>query len=91
MNKQERINTIYRYQQRWLFWRMGLAGLTGMFVFLALQSDGASKYIRHRTRASLRQKVDECGTSQAHHRLAICIGNGTPRLVGDSLPIHRPD
>jgi len=45
MNKQERINTIYRYQQHWLFWRMGLAGLTGMFVFLALQSDGASKYI----------------------------------------------
>ncbi|WP_214879186.1 hypothetical protein [Exiguobacterium sp. ERU653] len=45
MNKQERINTIYRYQQRWLFWRMGLAALTGMFVFLALQSDGASKYI----------------------------------------------
>ncbi len=45
MNKQERINTIYRYQQRWLFWRMGLAALTGMFVFLALQSDGASKYV----------------------------------------------
>ncbi|WP_215144506.1 hypothetical protein [Exiguobacterium qingdaonense] len=44
MNKQERINTIYRYQQRWLFLRMGLAGLTGMFVFLALQSEGASKY-----------------------------------------------
>ncbi|WP_214786086.1 hypothetical protein [Exiguobacterium sp. s183] len=40
MNKQERINTIYRYQQRWLLLRSILAILTGALVVLTLQSNG---------------------------------------------------
>ncbi|WP_214876770.1 hypothetical protein [Exiguobacterium sp. CH10] len=44
MNKQERINTIYRYQQRWLVLRSILAVLTGALVVLTLQSNGESIY-----------------------------------------------
>jgi asparagine N-glycosylation enzyme membrane subunit Stt3 len=40
MNKQERINTIYRYQQRWLLLRSILAILIGGLVVLTLQSNG---------------------------------------------------
>lgn len=44
MNKQERINTIYRYQQRWLLLRSILAILIGGLVVLTLQSNGEPMY-----------------------------------------------
>lgn len=44
MNKQERINTIYRYQQRWLLLRSILAILIGGLVVLVLQSNGEPMY-----------------------------------------------
>lgn len=44
MNKQERINTIYRYQQRWLLLRSILAVLTGALVVRTLQSNGEPMY-----------------------------------------------
>ncbi|WP_214761412.1 hypothetical protein [Exiguobacterium sp. s129] len=44
MNKQERINTIYHYQQRWLLLRSILAILIGGLVVLVLQSNGEPMY-----------------------------------------------
>ncbi|WP_074032546.1 hypothetical protein [Exiguobacterium sp. AT1b] len=44
MNKQERINTIYRYQQRWLLLRSILAILIGGLVVLVLQFNGEPMY-----------------------------------------------
>ncbi|MCM3281113.1 hypothetical protein M3591_11370 [Exiguobacterium sp. MER 193] len=44
MNKQERINTIYRYQQRWLLLRSILAILIGGLVVLTLQANGEPMY-----------------------------------------------
>lgn len=44
MNKRERINTIYRYQQRWLLLRSILAILIGGLVVLTLQANGEPMY-----------------------------------------------